>query len=83
MALAFDQMTVSIPNPLADKAAAFPEASHGANRVTLVLGDGRRVCDVFLGWGRDIVKVGNRVVSRPEDLDFRPTDIVDVLSEVK
>ena len=76
-------MTISLPNQLAEKAAAFPESSHGANRVTLVLGDGRRVCEVFLAWGRDIVKVGNRLVSRPDDLDFGTADIVDVISEVR
>ncbi len=76
-------MTLSLPNQLADKAAAFPESSHGANRVTVVLVDGRRVREVFLAWGRDIVRVGNRAVSRPEDLDFRITDIVDVVSELR
>lgn len=76
-------MTLSLPNQLAEKVAAFPESSHGANRVTLVLGDGRRVREVFLAWGRDIVTVGDRQVSRPDDLDFRTTDIVDVVSEVR
>jgi hypothetical protein len=76
-------MSLSLPDRLADKTIGFPESSYGANRVTLVLGDGRRVREVFLAWGRDIVKVGSKAISRPEDLDFRITDIIDVVAEVK
>jgi hypothetical protein len=61
----------------------FPESSYGANRVTLVLADGRRINAVFLAAGMEIVKIGNRVVAIPEDLDFSLTDIVDVISEIK
>jgi hypothetical protein len=81
--LAFHHMALSLPDQLADKAAAFPESSHGANRVTLVLADGRNVHGVFLAWGRDIVKIGARAISRPDELDFQLADIADVISEVK
>ena len=76
-------MTLSLPNQLANRAASFNETSYGVNRVTLVLADGRRIHEVYLGWGRDIVKIENRVVARPEELDFRLADIVDVVSEVR
>ena len=51
--------------------------------VTLVLADGRRVHEVFIAGRGEIVKIGTRLVSRPEDLDFRVADIADVISEVK
>lgn len=76
-------MSLSLPDRLADKTSGFPESSYGSNRVTLVLGDGRRVHEVFLAWGRDIVKIGNRPVSCPDDLDFGMADVVEVISEIK
>jgi hypothetical protein len=76
-------MAISLPDKLADRAAGFPECSYGANRVTLVLADGRRVSEVFLAWGREIVRVGSRQVSREDELDFRVTEIVDLVSEVR
>jgi len=75
-------MALSLPNRLADKVAGFREASYGASRVTLVLADGRRIQRVIVAWGHDIVKVGDRTVARPADLEFRIADIVDILSEV-
>jgi hypothetical protein len=77
------RMTLSLPDQIADKAIRFPESSYGANRVTLILADGRRVHEVFLTGGREIVKVGSRAVSHSDDLDFRITDIVDAVSEVR
>ena len=75
-------MALTLPQSLAEKTADFPESSYGANRVTLVLGDGRRVHEVYLAWGQKIVKVGVNPIRGEEDLDFSPTDIVDVVSEV-
>jgi hypothetical protein len=76
-------MALSLPDQIAEKTISFPESSYGANRVTLVLADGRRVREVFLASGRDIVKIGSRAVAREDELGFRVTDIVDVVSEVK
>jgi len=76
-------MALTLPQKLADKTVGFPESSYGANRVTLVLADGRRISEVFLAWGTEIVKVGARAVATPEDLSFAVTDIVDVISEVR
>ena len=73
--------SLELPEDLGDKAQAFGESSYGANRVTLVLLDGRRVPHVHLAGGRMIVKVGSRQVSTRGDLDFSLGDIVDVISE--
>ena len=51
------RMTLALPQKFADKTIGFPESSYGANRVTLVLADGRRVHEVFLAWGTEIVKI--------------------------
>ena len=71
-------MTLALPRPLADKAAGFPESSYGANRVTLVLKDGRRIFDVTLAWGSEIVAINCSPVEKRE-LGFGMSDIVDVL----
>ena len=76
-------VTLLIPEQIAQKAIGFPESSYGANLVTLILADGRQVHEVFLAWGREIVKVGNKSVSHSDDLGFRVSEIVDVVSEVK
>jgi len=75
-------MAPTLSQSLADKAADFPESSYGANRVTLILVDGRRVHQVYLAWGHTIVKVGTKQIRRDGDLDFSPSDVVDVISEV-
>lgn len=69
---------LSIPTRLADKAAALPESSYGATRVTLLLTDGRRISDVFLAWGSEITKIGQRHITSPDELDFRLSDIEDL-----
>ena len=76
-------MPLTLPQKFAEKTTGFPESSYGANRVTLVLADGRRVHEVFLAWGTEIVKIGTKAVAAPEDLSFALGDIVDVVSEVR
>lgn len=76
-------MTLSLPERLIDKTIGFGESSYGVNRVTLILADGRRIHEVFLAWGHEIVKIGNRAVSLPNELDFQLADVVDVILEVK
>jgi hypothetical protein len=70
-----------VPQDVGDKAQSFPESSYGAQRVTLLLADGRRVPHVSLA-GDAIVKVDTRPVRSPADLDFVPGDVVDAVSEV-
>ena len=76
-------MTLLLPDQLADKAAGFGEISYGATRATLVLADGRRIHEVYLAWGREIVKIGVRAISRPDELGFQLADIVDLVPEVR
>jgi len=76
-------MPLLLPDGIAEKTGSFGDSSYGANRVTLILADGRRIHEVFLAWGREIVKIESRAVSRPDDLDFQLADIVDIVSEVR
>jgi hypothetical protein len=71
-------MSLRIPDALADTALMFPESSYGATTVTLILSDGRRIDDVILAGGSDIVKVKGRLVSDAKALDFSVSEIVDV-----
>lgn len=68
-----------IPERLEARANSFPEWSYGAVKVALILADGRVVENVILS-GPDIVRVDGRDVSSEHDLDFRPSDIVNVVS---
>ncbi len=54
----------------------------GANKVSLVLADGRCISDVFLAWGETIVKIGGNEIRDPDDLSFRISEIIDVKSEI-
>jgi hypothetical protein len=67
---------------LADKARDFEESSMGANRVTLVLADGRQVPNVILAGGSEIVRVESRDIVDARELGFAADDIVDVLSDI-
>jgi len=50
-------MALILPAHLKDKAAEFPESSYGANQVSLILKDNRKIKNVFLAWGNEIVKM--------------------------
>ena len=54
-----------------------PESSYGLNRVTVILDDGTRVSNVHVAWGKEIFRVG-----QTSHVDFDPSRIVDVQSEV-
>jgi hypothetical protein len=73
-------MSIEIPARLAEKAAGFPESSYGATTVTIVLTDGRRIADVVLAWGRQIVRVGGMLIEKPEQLGFELGTVQDVES---
>ena len=72
-------MALAIPSALAGKAAGFPESSYGANRVTLILKDGKKITRVTLAWGSEIVQIDGERVEEEKDLGFRLADIVDVV----
>ena len=74
-------MSLLLPTPLSELAAQLPESSYGTCRVTLALRSGRRIRDVTLAWGAEVVKVGERPVSEVSDLDFSLGEVVDVLPQ--
>jgi hypothetical protein len=73
--------TMRLANDHAEKAAYFPESSYGVTTVTLVLGDGRRITNVRLAWGAEIVGIGDSVVNAPAQLDFDIATVRDVEPE--
>jgi len=73
---------LKLPRLLAEKTNQFPEYRMGANKVSLVLADGRSISDVFLAWGETIVKIGGDEIRNPDDLSFRISEIIDVKSEI-
>jgi hypothetical protein len=66
-------MQRDLPKQLQDKVAEMPEYSYGVHRVIAILDDGTKVYDVFIGWAKEIVKVG---IS--EQVPFDPARIIDV-----
>ena len=73
---------LKLPRLLAEKTNQFPEYRMGANKVSLVLADGRSISDVFLAWGETIVKISGDEIRNPDDLSFRISEIIDVKSEI-
>ncbi len=71
-------MSLSIPESLKDKVHEMPESSYGATRVTLILSNQRKIREVSLAWGEEIVKIGLNEVKEETDLDFKVSEIVDV-----
>jgi len=74
-------MTVVIPEHLATKTRAIPESSYGAQHVAFILSDGRRISDVVLAWGSEIVRIGMRDITSAADLDFKVEDISDIIRQ--
>ncbi len=75
-------MAVIIPDKFLQTTQNFPESSYGANRVTLILSNGKKIKGVMLAWGSEIVKVDNIPVSDEKDIDFKLSEIRSVLSEI-
>lgn len=67
---------------LSNKAAAFPEYSYGANKVTLFLKGKRKIKNVILASGREIIKIDGKPLNKIHKLGFVAEDIVDVQSEI-
>jgi len=70
--------TLFLPSHLADKAASLPESSFRATRVTLILTNDQRIHDVYLAGASEIAKVGQRLISSPDDLPFSMGQIRDI-----
>lgn len=63
----------NIPENFQDEVNAMPESSYGVTRIRVTLDDGSKFDDVFVAWGREIVKVGTS-----KDIPFDPLRIVSV-----
>ena len=59
------------PEHLQGPIAAMPECTYGVSRVTLILRDGSEVADVYVGWGKDIVRIGDS-----KEVSFDPEQVV-------
>jgi hypothetical protein len=66
-------MMVEIPQHLRDAVNAMPEHSYGVTRVVITLNDGREIPDVRIGWGIDVLKVGNSA-----EIPFGTEDVIAV-----
>ena len=62
-----------IPPEFEDRILQMPEHSYGVTRVVVTLEDGTTIGDVFIAWGKEIVKVG-----ASEKVSFDPKKIVNV-----
>ena len=65
----------SLPEFIKNKILELPEYSYGVNRVTLVLDDGSTYDEVYIGWGEEIIKVGNQ-----KGVPFDPARVVKVIT---
>ena len=75
-------MSIKIPYNLSVKAADFPESSFGVNQVTLILIDGRKIREVYLARGEEIIKIRNKSIYGIKDVGFSIFEIKDLISEV-
>ena len=66
-------MSTTLPDPIAEKVLAFPEWRMGAQRIKVVLADGRSFSPVEVAWGREIVRVAGY-----EEVPFDAADVVEV-----
>ena len=64
-----------LPREFSERASQFPECHMGTNRVTLRLKNGEVIRDVYLAWGEEIVRIGDKEVRGVQDLDFRLSQI--------
>jgi hypothetical protein len=75
-------MALKISDQLASKAQGFPESSYGANRVTIVLVDNKKIKNVILAWGAEIIKIGGKQVTTQKDINFKLSEVKDIISEL-
>jgi hypothetical protein len=62
-----------LPAAIAAQVNAMPECSYGVSRVILKLQDGTVIRDVYVGWGLDVLRVGDS-----RDVEFDPATVVAV-----
>lgn len=63
----------NIPEYLREKVVNMPESSYGVNCVTVKLDDGAEIPNVYVAWGKEVVKVGES-----KEIPFDVSRIIDV-----
>jgi hypothetical protein len=64
---------IELPSKFEEQVLEYPEYSYGVTRIVVTMDDGNEFRDVFVAWGKEIVKVGASVA-----VPFDPTKIVAV-----
>ena len=62
-----------VPSKFENDILQFPEHSYGVTRITILLDDGRMINDVFVAWGKEIIRVGTS-----KTILFDPEKIIEV-----
>jgi hypothetical protein len=61
---------MEIPSKFEEQILQMPECSYGVTRVNVILDDDTTISDVYVAWGKEIVKVGENAI-----VSFDPTRI--------
>jgi hypothetical protein len=64
-------MAHDLPESITEEILQFPESSMGAHRVKVAPQDGREYSDVYVAWGKNVVRVGTS-----EFVPFDPAHVV-------
>jgi hypothetical protein len=64
---------IELPTKFEEQVLEYPEYSYGVTRIVVTLPDGIEYNDVFVAWGKEIVKVG-----LSEEVPFDPSKIIAV-----
>ncbi len=70
---------MKLPPKLSEKASEFPEHSYGSTLVELILKDGKRIQNVTLAWGTEIVKIDGKKIAGDDNIAFNVSDILEVI----
>jgi hypothetical protein len=66
-------MSAKLPAAISEQILSFGEYSMGVNKVALRLKDGAIIEDVFVAWGKEVVRVGG-----VDGCPFDPAQVVEV-----
>ena len=67
---------IELPLKFEQQVLEFPEYSYGVTRVVVTLDDGNECRDVFIAWGKEIVRVGSS-----KEVPFDPSRIIAVTKQ--
>lgn len=70
-------MPTRFDDRLAEKILAMPEYRQGANKIRVVLNDGRQIGGVYVAWGREVIKVDGF-----SSIPFAIEDVADVENDL-